>query len=315
VSVLCNLPFGMGSNFMWWNLEGALDEFSNLLKIQLDFRKESENLERFNANFRNDPHVVFPKSVKGFDAHPDVLVETYVEGMPISKFMREHGENKALLHKMCIIGIETVCRMIFYHNFVHADLHPGNILASVSEDGVPKFILLDVGMITEFKDEDYDNLIDILASFIRRNGRRAAELMIQDSEKKMSSNQLNEQAVINREKFISKIQYLTDSDRDISFFENIGGYILYICDAAATHHVRLNEAFASMALAIKVQEGVAISLDPMCHVWETANPIIVKAETRRRFNRMIRHISDEILSFNVRSILQDRAAGGIERMD
>ncbi len=204
---------------MWWNLEGALDEFSNLLKIQLDFRKESENLERFNANFRNDPHVVFPKSVKGFDAHPDVLVETYVEGMPISKFMREHGENKALLHKMCIIGIETVCRMIFYHNFVHADLHPGNILASVSEDGVPKFILLDVGMITEFKDEDYDNLIDILASFIRRNGRRAAELMIQDSEKKMSSNQLNEQAVINREKFISKIQYLTDSDRDISFME------------------------------------------------------------------------------------------------
>lgn len=307
MSVLYNLPFGMGSNFKWWNLEGALEEFSHLLKVQLDFRKEAENLERFNANFKNDPHVVFPKSVKGFNPHPDVLVETYLEGMSISKFIQEHGQNKALLHKMCQIGVETVCQMIFYHNFVHADLHPGNILASLSDDGVPKFILLDVGMITEFKDEDYDNLIDILASFIRRNGRRAAELMIQDSEKKLSGIQLSEQAVINREKFISKIQYLTDTDRDISFFENIGGYILYICDAAATHHVRLNEAFASMALAIKVQEGVAISLDPLCHVWETANPIIVRAETRRRFNRMIRHVFDEISNFNVRNILQENS--------
>eukprot|EP00590_Aulacoseira_subarctica_P006924 CAMPEP_0172418368 /NCGR_PEP_ID=MMETSP1064-20121228/4876_1 /TAXON_ID=202472 /ORGANISM="Aulacoseira subarctica , Strain CCAP 1002/5" /LENGTH=409 /DNA_ID=CAMNT_0013157281 /DNA_START=40 /DNA_END=1269 /DNA_ORIENTATION=+ len=305
VSAIENLPFNIGANLQWWNLKGAVDEFSQLLKVQLDFRKEAENLERFNVNFKNDPHVVFPKSVKGFIAHPDVLVETFVKGIPISKFAVEHKSDTALLHKMCEIGIDTVCRMIFYHNFVHSDLHPGNILASLSDDGVPRFVLLDVGMVTEFKDADHDNIIDILANIVRRNGRKAAELMIQDSEKKMSPFLSNKLAVLNREEFINKITYLTDQDRDMSFFENIGGYILYICEAAATHHVRLNEAFASIALAVKVQEGVALSLDPKCHVWETANPIIVRAEMKRRFNRFFSRISDEILTFKFRNMLQE----------
>jgi predicted unusual protein kinase regulating ubiquinone biosynthesis (AarF/ABC1/UbiB family) len=53
------------------------------------------------------------------------------------------------------------------------DLHPGNVL--VSKDG--KFILLDVGIVTQHSDADHKLISDILAAFIRCDGERAARLM------------------------------------------------------------------------------------------------------------------------------------------
>ena len=44
--------------------------------------------------------------------------------------------------------------------------------------------------------------------------------------------------------------------------ENWGAYISYICGAASKHHVMTNPAFVSASLAVKVQEGIALALDP-----------------------------------------------------
>lgn len=43
------------------NVEGAIDEFSSLLKVQLDLRTEGTNLVRFNENFADIDEVTFPK--------------------------------------------------------------------------------------------------------------------------------------------------------------------------------------------------------------------------------------------------------------
>lgn len=43
------------------NLEGAVDEFASLLKLQLDLRAEADHLVRFNQNFANEKEVLFPE--------------------------------------------------------------------------------------------------------------------------------------------------------------------------------------------------------------------------------------------------------------
>ena len=43
------------------NLEGAVDEFASLLKLQLDLRAEGDHLVRFNQNFANEKDVLFPE--------------------------------------------------------------------------------------------------------------------------------------------------------------------------------------------------------------------------------------------------------------
>lgn len=53
--------FGAVRGFRYLNVEGAIDEFSSLLKLQLDLRTEGANLVRFNKNFCNVDEIAFPK--------------------------------------------------------------------------------------------------------------------------------------------------------------------------------------------------------------------------------------------------------------
>ena len=121
-----------------------------------------------------------------------------------------------------------------------------------------KFVLLDVGMVTEFTDEDHRLLVDVLTSFIRLDGRRAGRLLIDDSNAKLSREQAQDLAHA-EELYIDKIEALTiEAHGEGYLMEQLGTYISYICEAAATHHVMMNPAFVSAALAVKVQEGIAL---------------------------------------------------------
>jgi aarF domain-containing kinase len=57
---------------------------------------------------------------------PDVLVETYEEGEPISKYVASPGHQ--LNKSIAKIGCRTYLKMLLVDNYLHSDLHPGNIL-------------------------------------------------------------------------------------------------------------------------------------------------------------------------------------------
>lgn len=152
------------------------------------------------------------------------------------------------------------------------DLHPGNVLIDPES---AKFILLDFGIVNEYSDHDHNAIIDILAAFIRKQGREAGVGMIADSNKRTVG-------VKDEEAFLDKIEYLTEQARkDGYLMENLGRYISYICEAAATHCVLLNPSFVSAALAVKVEEGIALAMDPSVKIPDIAIPIIAESERRR----------------------------------
>lgn len=92
---------------------------------QVDLSYEASNLFRFNFNFRGSRSVCFPVPVYPL-VMPDVLVETYEKGEPISKFVAapDHPMNKDIAS----IGCRTYLKMLLVDNYLHSDLHPGNIL-------------------------------------------------------------------------------------------------------------------------------------------------------------------------------------------
>jgi aarF domain-containing kinase len=277
------VPFGIFRNLKWLNLEGIVEEFASLLKEQLDLRGEAANLERFNKNFAGDPCIVFPELIPGYTASKHVLVETFCPGVPVLQFAREHQDDRALLHNLCKTAVRAVCKMIFLDNFMHGDCHPGNV--RISPDG-KKFILLDVGIVVEYTNSDHEMLVDVLAAFIRKEGRRAGRLMIDDSNNRLKVANTGEVA-LEEEHYIDKIEALTikASGKDY-LMENLGQYISYICDAASTHHVMLNQSFVTASLAVKVEEGIALALDPSMEIWKIATPIIVESESRRTLQRV-----------------------------
>jgi aarF domain-containing kinase len=116
------LPFTVFS--VWLNLGAVVEEFAELLKRQLDLRTEAKNLDRFNENFKDDKNIVFPKTVDGFEATENLLIETYCKGTPVVEYAKAHKDDPKLLRGLCETAIYAVCKMIFIDNFMHADLHP-----------------------------------------------------------------------------------------------------------------------------------------------------------------------------------------------
>jgi aarF domain-containing kinase len=150
---------GIQKQCRYLNIDGVLDEFQKLLKLQMDLRYEARNLQRFQENFAHDPVIQFPQLL--YHNHPsssssllssstkkntasttntpassnqksstsstllyppneNVLIETYCDGIPILKYCREnHISNAQQLTKLCYHGIRAVCQMIFLDNFVH----------------------------------------------------------------------------------------------------------------------------------------------------------------------------------------------------
>lgn len=142
-----------------------------------------------------------------------------------------------------------------------------------------KFVCLDVGIVKEFNETDYILISDVLAAFIRKDGAKAGRLMIDDSDKRLES---NDDRSVDQQAYIDKIAALTLKACGPGYLmEHLGVYISYICECAAKHHVMLNQSFISAALTVKVQEGIALSLDPSVEIWKTAVPIILEGERRR----------------------------------
>jgi aarF domain-containing kinase len=261
----------------WLNPEGAVEEFGRMLTLQLDLRHEGRNLERFQRDFKDDETVLFPQLVlPEYTPTRRVLVETYMEGLPILEYARQYqlsnqhdSDNKErTLRQLCVNGIQAVCKMIFWHNFCHGDLHPGNVL--VTPNG-KQLILLDVGIVNEYTNANHELLVNVLTSFIRHDGRKAAEYMMTANDEDLKRNDSNppsnggvDHHVNLRSKeevdgYLDTIDNIAQQAKSADYMmEHLGSYISQICEAAAEHHVLMNQSFVSAALAVKVQEGIVL---------------------------------------------------------
>lgn len=82
-------------------------------------------------------------------------------------------------------------------NFIHADMHPGNILVRVAQSkpsrkrlfkSKPHVVFLDVGMTAELSKNDRVNLLEFFKAVARRDGQTAAECTLRLSKKQNCPN-------------------------------------------------------------------------------------------------------------------------------
>lgn len=112
----------------WLSLPDEVEQFSILMQLQLDLRIEALNLEKFRHNFRNRLDIHFPKPFLNFSTR-DVLVEDYVQAIPMARMLSlKDNFGKNLSKEISDKGLDSFLQMLIIDNFVHADLHPGNML-------------------------------------------------------------------------------------------------------------------------------------------------------------------------------------------
>ena len=111
----------------------TMRQFADAMTNQLDLRYEAMNLIKFAKKFTNDNWACFPSPIEGF-VTKNVLVETLIEGAPISNFLQlksEIGDSiYQLKMKLSDLGVRLILKMVFFDNFIHGDLHPGDFSCS-----------------------------------------------------------------------------------------------------------------------------------------------------------------------------------------
>lgn len=259
-------------NLEYLSIVDTVVQFRDVMIPQLDLKIEASHLKRFNQNFANDEQVAFPRPLDELSSRK-VLVETFCEGTPIIHYVREEKpkeEKEMLAH----IGLRMTLQMIFLHDFIHGDLHPGNILVSGTYPNL-KYQVLDCGLALEMGPKQHENIVKVLGAFTRRDGREAGNTMVDMKSESQASTE-------GRELFIQGIEQICVLDEDQNFIENIGDYVTDICSLACIHRVKLEGAFVSAALAVEIMEGLASALHPDLRVQQVALPLVVKAEMMHR---------------------------------
>ncbi|KAJ8245643.1 hypothetical protein GJAV_G00272930 [Gymnothorax javanicus] len=276
----------------WLSLPEIVEEFEKLMFRQIDLRYEAENIERFRENFRDVDFVTFPTPLRPFVTR-NVLVETFEESEPISNFLSP-AVPEAVKKKIARMGVDTLLKMIFVDNFVHGDLHPGNILVQggrgeplmgtatltdlwdtvvVSMRPAPpplRLVLLDAGIAAHLGEGDLRNFRAVFTAVVLREGEKVAELILHHAR----ASECKDVPRFKRE--MAELVNETLRDRLTLGKVQVADLLSRVFRLLITHKVKLESNFASIVFAIMVLEGLGRSLDPNLDILEIAKPMLLK---------------------------------------
>ncbi|XP_035681339.1 uncharacterized aarF domain-containing protein kinase 2-like isoform X1 [Branchiostoma floridae] len=277
----------------WLSLSEIVSEFGDLIMSQIDLRHEAANLERFKDYFADIDAIRFPKPIRPY-VRRDILVETFEDGEPITNFMTDDN-SECLKAKLAEMGIEALLKMIFVDNFVHGDLHPGNILVMNADSYNPeqcnkmmlvdmcdtvivnvkpvenpiRLVLLDVGIIAELDERDRLNFRDVFTAVVMGEGEQVADLILHHAR----ANECKDVAQFKKE-MADLVQTARENTVTLGQIQ-VGELLNKVFSLLIKHKVKLESNFANMVLAIVVLEGLGRTLDPNLDILEAAKPILL----------------------------------------
>jgi aarF domain-containing kinase len=265
------------------SLADSVEQFASLMQDQLDMRTEARNLDRFNELFKDHQHIFFPVPVPGWVSE-NVLVESFEEGPPVSDFLsfppaQPHPKvgTDADRLQLAQLGLEAVMRMVFEHNFVHADLHPGNVIVRGQKDGGSSkdlsFVMIDAGITASLHSSDRRNFIELFRAVVLNDGRHAGHLI-------MKRSMLGLEGCLDPEGFEKKLAVVIDEchKKGLSLGRlGVAELLTRVLTLCYKHRVRLDPTFTQLVLGIVVVDGLGRRLDADIDILQACGPHVLRA--------------------------------------
>src|SRR4051812_26340818 len=133
---------------------GHTRHFVEAIHAQTDLRIEADNYRRFRANFAGRTDVAFPDVIAELSGER-VLTMQFMHGAKIDALPTGSDPRRAA--RLADVLRQVMCKMCFEDGFVHADLHPGNMV--VQDDDT--LVIFDVGLAKQLRDDVLIQFIDM----------------------------------------------------------------------------------------------------------------------------------------------------------
>ena len=241
------------------SLEVAMQNFCLAVEQQIHLTNEAEHNRRFTANFASDPDIHFPRLVP--EACSDaVLTMEFIEGIR-EPDLEAHGAD---LRAIVDAGMRCVCRMIFSHGFVHADLHPGNMRFLLPG----RVVLLDLGLVGQLSETDRLMTAQTLFAFATGDGRTVARLFYENAPYKAVADYAAYEAEI-----VALVDRLRHRDLKTSQVTMDVGRIF---DLLRRHRIQARGHMTMINLALMTAEGLGKRLDPSLSIADATLPYLAE---------------------------------------
>jgi ubiquinone biosynthesis protein len=235
----------------------SADELGRAIRAQIDFTVEAANNRRFTANFAGDPDVGFP-TLHAALCSPRILTMGFVDGAKVLAAPRTLGADPGRLAR---IGFRTLLQMVFADGFVHADLHPGNLMV----DATGRVIFLDLGLTAELDDGNRRAFAQYFAGWVTGDGTVMARLMSELSPRA----RVRDYAAYEREVIAFVARYHGKALAEV----RVSTVAFDLMNILRRHRVRVNPVYTMCNVAIAVTEGIGKQLDPTLDLMREALPV------------------------------------------
>lgn len=244
----------------YMSLPGAVEKFSIALREQLDFRLEANNNKRLAANFANDPRIRVPELYDDLCTER-ILTMQFVEGVKPNEVENDRAE-------LARAGFGCIAQMVFLDGFVHADLHPGNIMFAKTGE----IYLIDLGLVAEIPEKLRKPWCDTFIALASNDGYRAAELFYTYAPTVDGTdfNAFAAEVKAHFDRFLGKPLH------EIEITDAVAGAMTIL----RKHRVQVDPSFTVVHLAMLVAEGLGKQLDPQFDVYSCAGPYLMEATQR-----------------------------------
>ena len=264
-------------------------EFRKILLLELDYRREAENLERFRESLSEYQHLLVPAPIWGLSTSR-VLTMELVHGEKVTSvtgLQRTEMDLRTPASELMRAYLDQV----FVNGDIHADPHPGNVL--LCRDG--SLALIDLGMVAQVAPRMRERLLKLLFAAVDARGEDVARELVAIGTRLEQF----DDAAFARDTGQLVARYATGGKRTSE-----GRLLLELVACAAERGLRVPPEISLLGKTLLNLERVVDALDPDMDVQEVVEEhlqSIMRKQLRRSFSTA--NMASEALE--VQALLRD----------
>ena len=265
------------------HLSEIIQDYRQIILNELDLTLEADNTRRMRHYFTGSSMMYVPEV---YMDSKDVMVAERITGVPISDtatFDRLGMDRADLAEK----GLTIFFTQVFRDNFVHADMHPGNVFVETINPNNPRFIALDCAIMGELSKHDQMTVARMLLAVMNSNFMQLIQVVHQAGWIPPGT----DQDALAREMRRTVGPMVSKPMHELDF----AGILIQVMDIARRFHLEIPPQLMLLLKTLVHVEGLGTDLYPELDIWKLAKPILtdwIKANKKKKKN--VKEIGQQI---------------------